>query len=90
LYRLSFKAYSNTGHDVAVSLHKHGSPYTSYGLSNQVFDLTSSCSNFSVEFTTAGFSGTVGDGRFRFYLAPYDANGDQYFFDDVVLWKVVP
>ena len=74
LYNLSFKAYSNTGHDVSVFLHKHGSPYTSYGLSGPVFNLTSSWSNFSVEFTTAGFSGTVSDARFRFYLSPFYSN----------------
>ncbi len=88
LYQLSFKAYSNTGHDLSVFLHKHTSPYTNYGLSNKVFKLTSSWSEFSVQFTTTGFSGTVNDGRLRFWLTPYAAGGDQYFFDDVVLTKV--
>jgi hypothetical protein len=89
-YRLRFKAYSNTGHDVSVSILKHGSPYTNYGLSGKVFNLTSSWQNIVVEFTTKNITGTVNDGRLMFWLAPYDAAGDQYYFDDVVLEKVVP
>jgi len=88
LYRLSFKAYSNTGHDLSISLHKHGSPYTNYGLSNYVVNLGTSWSEYSTQFTTSGFSGTVNDGRLRFWLSPYGAIGDQYFIDDVILEKV--
>ncbi len=87
-YRLSFKAYSNTGHDVAVTVQKHVSPYTIYGLNNYQFNLTTSWSTYTVQFTTANFTGTVTDGRLMFWLAPYDANSDQYFFDDVLLEKV--
>ncbi len=87
-YLLSFKAYSNTGHDVSVSLQKHGTPYTSYGLLNHQFDLTTSWGSYSVEFTTSGFAGMATDGRLMFWLAPYDASGDQYFFDDVVLVRI--
>jgi hypothetical protein len=43
-----------------------------------------------VEFTTSGFSGTVNDGRLMFWLAPYDAAGDQYFIDNVSLETVSP
>jgi hypothetical protein len=86
-YRLSFKAYSNTGHDVSASLQKHGSPYTSYGLLARVFNLTTAWQTFTADFTTTGFAGAVNDGRLLFWLAPYDVNGDQYFFDDVVLAK---
>ncbi|MEK9136592.1 MAG: immunoglobulin domain-containing protein, partial [Bacteroidota bacterium] len=84
-YILSFKAYSNTGHDVSVSVQKHTSPYTSYGLQGRVFDLTTSTADYSVQFTTSGFSGTVNDARLMFWFAPYAANADQYFFDEVVL-----
>jgi len=87
LYHLSFKAYSNSGHDLSISLHKHGSPYTNYGLSNYVVNLGTSWSEYSTQFTTSGFSGTVNDGRLRFWLSPYDAIGDQYFIDDVILVK---
>jgi len=88
LYRLSFKAYSNTGHDFSISLHKHESPYTNYGLSDDVVNLGTSWSEYSTQFTTSGFSGTVNDGRLRFWLSPYDAIGDHYFIDDVILIKV--
>ncbi len=89
LYRLSFRAYSNTGHDLSVSLQRHTSPYTNYGLSGRVFNLTSAWQLFTVEFTTTGFTGTASDGRLMYWLAPYDAGGDHYYFDDVVLEKVV-
>jgi hypothetical protein len=86
-YVLSFKAYSNTGHDVAVSVMKHGSPYTSYGLSKRVFDLTTAWKTFSVQFTTSGFTGNVSDARLMLALQSFDANGDIYYFDDVTLSK---
>ncbi|HWR26381.1 MAG TPA: carbohydrate binding domain-containing protein [candidate division Zixibacteria bacterium] len=89
-YKLSFKAYSNTGHDVTVSLIKHGSPYTIYGLSNFVVNLGTTWGSYSKQFTTSGFSGTVNDARIMFSMAPYDASGDQYVFDDVILTKVSP
>ncbi len=84
-YTLSFKAYSNSGHDVSLSLHKHTSPYSNYGLSDHTFDLTTSWSSFSVQFTTQGFSGNASDARLRFWFAPFGAASDQYFFDDVML-----
>jgi hypothetical protein len=83
-YRLSFDAYSNSGHDVEVILHKDASPYTNYGL-KKTFYLTGSWSTYSVEFDATGFSGSVGDGRLRFWLAPFDAAGDRYYIDNVVL-----
>ncbi len=87
-YTLSFKAYSNTGHDVVVFIQKHSSPYTSYGLDNTVFNLQTSWSTYSIQFTTAGFSGVINDGRLKFWFADDDAAGDQYFFDDIILLRV--
>lgn len=87
-YRLSFKAYSNTGHDLQTILLKQGAPFTNYGLSKFI-NLTNTWQTFNVEFTTSGFSGNVNDGRLMFWLAPYDAAGDWFFFDDVVLEKVL-
>jgi hypothetical protein len=84
-YRLSFKAICNTGHDVQLSVFKHASPFTPYGLTNQVFNLTTSWASYSVDFTASGFAGTVGDARLRFWVSPYDASGDVYQFDDVRL-----
>ena len=86
-YRLTFKAYSSTGHDVAVSVLKHVSPYTNYGLSKQVFDLGTAWKSYSVEFTTRNFTGGVGDARLMFAFGSHDANGDVYYFDDVTLSK---
>ncbi|VVB55282.1 Carbohydrate binding domain protein [uncultured archaeon] len=85
LYQLNFKAYSNTGHDLSISLMKHGSPYTKYGLSNYVVNLGTTWKDYSIQFKSSGFSGTVTDARLMFWLAPYDASEDQYFFDDVTL-----
>jgi len=87
-YKLTFKAYSNTGHDVAISLLKHASPYTNYGLSKRVFNLTTSWQTFSIQFATSGFVGAANDARLMFALDAYDAAGDQYYFDDVTLTKV--
>lgn len=84
-YKLSFKAFSNTGHDVQASIFKHASPFTPYGLPLTTFNLTNGWATYSVNFTASGFGGTVNDARLRFWLSPYDAFGDLYFFDDVKL-----
>lgn len=86
-YSLSFDAYSNTGHDLSLVVHKHGSPYTNYGLSYHEINLDNSWQTHSVEFTTKNFSSTVKDARLRFWLSPYDAAGDIYYIDNVVLRK---
>ena len=87
-YRLSFAAYSNTGHDLRLYLQRHSSPYTSYGLNNETFNLTSSWQQFSTEFTTSGFSGTTTDSRLRFWFVGKAANGDVYWIDNVQLEEV--
>lgn len=84
-YRLTFSAYSSSGHDVAVFIHKHGTPYNNYGVNNAVFGLGTGWQTFTRDFTASGFTGTVTDARLRFWLAPYDAAGDTYFFDGVKL-----
>ncbi len=84
-YRLNFDGYSTAGHDLEVTLSQHVSPYTSYGLSGRVFNLTTSWQSFSVTFTTSGFSSTIGDARLWFWLAPYDAAGDKFYLDNIVL-----
>jgi hypothetical protein len=87
-YRLSFSAYSNTGHDLRVLVHQHSSPYTNYGLSSDLFDLGSSWAPFSTEFTTTGFSATTSDVRLRFWLSGSAADGDSYWIDDVRLEEI--
>ena len=87
-YVLEFAAKSNEGANLSVYLHKHKSPYTNYGLSNHQFDLTTSWQTFSVTFVTKGFTSTVSDARLRFWFPPYSSPGDEYWIDDVKLYKV--
>ena len=87
-YRLSFAAYSSTGHDMVVRLLKHGSPYTIYAPDFRP-NLGTSWQTFTTEFNTTGFAGTVNDGRLMFYFAGFAAAGDTYYIDDVRLEKVV-
>ena len=88
-YVLSFAAYSNTGHDLSVSLLKQTSPFPNYGLSNAVFNLGTGWQVFTRQFRTGGFTSPVTDGRLRFWFAPYDAAGDEYHIDAVLLRKAL-
>ncbi len=88
-YRITFSAYSPTGHDVALFVHQQGPPYTNYGLSNVLVDLSATWQTFVVPFTSRNFAGTVNDARLRFWMSPYDAPNDEYFFDNVML-ELVP
>jgi len=81
-YRLSFAAYSTTGHDVTVKLLKHVSPYTNYGL-DFTSNLGTNWQTFTTEFTTSGFTSTMNDGRLQFWLAPFAASGDTYYIDNI-------
>ena len=83
-YTLTFDAYSNTGHDLKVSLFKNVAPYTNYGLSKTV-NLTSSWQNFSFKFTSPALGGTVNDARLMLWFAAHGAAGDIYRIDNVVL-----
>ncbi|MDO8469968.1 MAG: carbohydrate binding domain-containing protein [bacterium] len=87
-YRLSFAAYSSTGHNVGISVLKHTSPYTNYGLNNFAVDLTTGWQLYTTDFTTAGFYGPVTDGRLMFALNGYASNGDSYYIDDVQMKRV--
>ncbi|MDD5688635.1 MAG: carbohydrate binding domain-containing protein [Elusimicrobia bacterium] len=86
-YRLSFSAYSTTGHDVTVNLLKNVSPYTNYGLTYTA-NLGTTWQTFTTEFNTKGFTSKVSDGRLRFWLASFAKAGDIYYIDDVQLSKV--
>ena len=85
-YRLSFAAYSTTGHDVSVKLKKTLSPYTSYGL-DSVIDLGTTWKEYSVEFNTT-ITSSVNDGCLQFYLYPFAVQTDIYYIDNVVLEKI--
>lgn len=87
-YRLRFAAYSSTGHDLGVYIHKHNEPFANYGLHQDRIDLGTGWQQYTLEFTTSGFSGTVNDARLRFWLAPFAQSGDMYWIDDVQLTQV--
>ena len=86
-YRLSFSAYSTTGHDLRVRLNKTLSPYTSYGLESLV-NISTGWQDYSVEFDTT-IAGKVTDACLQFYLYPYAKAGDIYYIDNVKLGNVV-
>jgi len=89
-YQLAFSGYSTTGHNMAVFLTKHTSPYTAYGINNWIVDLTTEWQGFSKTFTTPAFGAPTTNTRLRFWFAPFDAAGDQFFIDDLWLAKVGP
>ena len=86
-YVLRFDARSSVAKTIEISVQKHGSPYTNYGLLASAFDIQTSWDNYGVTFTTKGFSGAISDARFMIWLADVDAAGNQFFFDNVVLMK---
>lgn len=88
-YTLSFAAYSSGGRDLSVSLLQQVSPFTSYGLSNRVCNLSTGWQVFTIEFETSGFSETVYDARLRFWFVNYAVDGEVYLFDEVALGPTV-
>lgn len=87
-YRLEFSARSNRGHDVAIYLHKHKAPYSTFGLRNFRVNLTDEWNTFDVTFRTKKFDTPTTDTRLRLYLRYYDMDGDIYWFDSFSLTKV--
>ncbi|NTV31001.1 hypothetical protein HGA91_03430 [candidate division WWE3 bacterium] len=87
-YRLTFNAYSSTGNNLKVSMIKHTTPYTNYGLSDFTLDLTTQWQTFTTEFTTTGFSGSTIDTRLRFFLNGSAQDNDHYFIDSIVLNRI--
>lgn len=86
-YTLSFAAYSSNGRDLTLSLQKHTTPFTVYGLNNVLVDLGSAWNTHTVTFTTTGFTGTVNDGRFRFVVNSLATAGTVYYIDNVLLYE---
>jgi hypothetical protein len=87
-YRLSFAAYSNSGHGFDVALQQHGSPFANYGLKKH-FALTTAWAQYSVDFAST-LSSAVSDGRLMFWLGATAVSGDQFWFDCVALEKTTP
>ncbi len=88
IYTLSFAAYASAGGSVLVQLLKHTSPYTNYGLYEEVA-LTSGWQTYQFTFTTSGFSGTTTDVRFRFWFADFASDYETVGLDEVSLVKAV-
>ena len=86
-YRLSFAAYSSSGNDVSLYLHPQNGG-GNYGLNGHRIDLGTSWQSYVVEFVTTGFSQPTNNVRLRFWLSPYDAAGDIYWFDAVRLERL--
>lgn len=84
-YILRFDAKANRPLRMRVYLHKHGAPYTNYGVRTAQIELTTSYQTYAWPFTTGNFTTPVDDGRLRFWLAPYAAPGDFYTIDNVTL-----
>ncbi len=84
-YVLRFDAKSENGQDMEIFLHKHVSPYNSYGLYGQVADLTSNWQTFEYIFTASGFSGTTWDGRLRLW---FSGKTGTFQLDDVSITPV--
>jgi len=87
-YRLRFAAYSSTGADLAIYLHNHQAPYENYGLLVNQVNLGTNWQQYTIDFTTSGFTGTVSDARLRFWLAPFAQAGDLYRIDAVSLVQI--
>ncbi len=86
-YELTFAARSTSGNDVKISLLKHTSPYTNYGLNKAAVDLKTNWQTFKLTFRTRGFSSPVTNARLMFWFSDTAKAGDQFFMDAVVLAK---
>ena len=69
---------------MAIYLHKHVSPYNSYGL-GEVANLTSNWQRFEYIFIASGFSGTTWDGRLRLW---FSGKTGTFQLDDVSITPV--
>jgi hypothetical protein len=97
-YRLSFAAYSTTGHDMLAFvttgrdmpcfMDDKAAARIPWIMKMYYAKLGKSCQTFSTEFKTRGFSGTTTDARLTFLFTPFARAGDMYYIDDVVLQEV--
>lgn len=87
-YELIFAARSSNGSDLSISLLKHTSPFTNYGLQAVRFDITSEFKLFYVKFKTINFNSTISDARLMFWFANFAQNGTVYNIDAIILRKL--
>ena len=84
-YKLSFAAYSPSGHDLALGLLQNTSPFTNYGLQSRKVHLTKGWRTYTIYLQAKNFSGTVTDARLQFGFQSYAAAGDEYWLDALQL-----
>ena len=85
-YTFSFTAKASTPRTIKVFLHKHTSPYNDYGLGTITANLTTEWQTFTYNFKSKGFTGSVFNGRLRFWLVIAQP-GDTMFFDNIIIQK---
>lgn len=90
LYRLTFDAYSSTGNDLSVFVHRNTSPYTNYGVNNFIADLSTGWQRYTLIFTSGGFAARTTDTRLRFWFPGFAQAGDHYFIDNISISAVSP
>jgi hypothetical protein len=84
-YKLSFAAYSPSGHDLGLGLLKNTSPFTNYGLQSRKVHLTKGWRTYTIYLQAKNFSGTVTDARLQFGFQSYATAGDEYWLDALQL-----
>lgn len=85
LYRLRFSANSTMNNNLWVKVFKHSNSAVNYGLDQGNIDVTSTMTNYVLNFTASGFSGNTTDVRLQFLIGTYGASGEKYYFDNVSL-----
>jgi hypothetical protein len=86
-YEVSFAAYSSDGTDMRLYVHRHGKPYTNYGLQGYLVDLGQDWQVHRLTFTTPDLA-TMHNARLRFWFVPFAQAGTVYHIDHVVLRPV--
>jgi hypothetical protein len=87
-YRLTFSAYSSTGHDMALGLMQHDTPYQNYGLWTRTVCLGTSWRKYSVYLLAQNFTGSVTDGRLQVWFPAFAKSGDVYHIDGMAFQEV--
>jgi hypothetical protein len=88
LYAIRFAAYSNSGHDLKISLLQHGAPYASYGIVRHPVDLGTGWKEYLVYVAATLSVDYATDARLQFWFADNATAGDVYVIDDVSLAAV--
>ena len=87
-YRLTFAAYSSTGHDMALGLMQHGAPYTNYGLWTRTVPLSTEWRTYTVYIRARNFTGSVNDARLQVWFPAFAKAGDIFHIDGMSLQEI--